>query len=195
MSGVKQARALNSRSSCPARTVTQKMTSIRKPRLLLVDDEIPLVANLLKLLSRRGYEVSTAHDGDSALRVVQERDFDVVILDRNMPGKDGITVLRELKKKQPHLEVVILTGYGSVDIALKGFELGIYDYMSKPIQLGDLEAKIHCIIRQMGGGITVRSEAGKVTEFKIFLPCRDGDSSDSEQTRREDSKDDLDEKA
>jgi len=118
------------------------MTSIRKPRLLLVDDEIPLVANLLKLLSRRGYEVSTAHDGDSALRIVQEREFDVVILDQNMPGKDGITVLRELKKKQPHLEVVILTGYGNVDMALKGFELGIYDYTSKPIQLGDLEAKI-----------------------------------------------------
>jgi two-component system OmpR family response regulator len=118
------------------------MTSMRKPRLLLVDDEIPFVANLLKLLSRRGYEVSTAHDGDSALRLVQEREFDVVILDQNMPGKDGITVLRELKKKQPHLEVVILTGYGSVDMALKGFELGIYDYTSKPIQLADLEAKI-----------------------------------------------------
>ena len=118
------------------------MTSMRKPRLLLVDDEIPFVANLLKLLLRRGYEVSTAHDGDSALRLVQEREFDVVILDQNMPGKDGITVLRELKKKQPHLEVVILTGYGSVDMALKGFELGIYDYTSKPIQLGDLEAKI-----------------------------------------------------
>ena len=118
------------------------MTSMRKPRLLLVDDEIPFVANLLKILSRRGYEVSTAHDGDSALRLVQEREFDVVILDQNMPGKDGITVLRELKKKQPHLEVVILTGYGSVDMALKGFELGIYDYTSKPIQLADLEAKI-----------------------------------------------------
>ena len=118
------------------------MTSMRKPRLLLVDDEIPFVANLLKLLSRRGYEVSTSHDGDSALRLVQEREFDVVILDQNMPGKDGIRVLRELKKKQPHLEVVILTGYGSVDMALKGFELGIYDYTSKPIQLADLEAKI-----------------------------------------------------
>ncbi len=118
------------------------MTSMRKPRLLLVDDEIPFVANLLKLLSRRGYEVSTAHDGDSALRLVQEHEFDVVILDQNMPGKDGITVLRELKKKQPHLEVVILTGYGNVDMALQGFELGIYDYTSKPIQLGDLEAKI-----------------------------------------------------
>lgn len=118
------------------------MSSMRKPRLLLVDDEIPFVANLLKLLSRRGYEVSTAYDGDSALRIVQEREFDVVILDQNMPGKDGITVLRELKKKQPHLEVVILTGYGSVDMALKGFELGNYDYTSKPIQLADLEAKI-----------------------------------------------------
>jgi DNA-binding NtrC family response regulator len=118
------------------------MTSMRKPRLLLVDDEIPFVENLLKLLTRRGYEVSTAHDGDSALRIVQEREFDVVILDQNMPGKDGITVLRELKKIQPHLEVVILTGYGSVDMALKGFELGIYDYTSKPIQLADLEAKI-----------------------------------------------------
>lgn len=118
------------------------MTSMRKPRLLLVDDEIPFVENLLKLLSRRGYEVSIAYDGDSALRLVQEREFDVVILDQNMPGKDGITVLRELKKKQPHLEVVILTGYGSVDMALKGFELGIYDYTSKPIQLADLEAKI-----------------------------------------------------
>ena len=118
------------------------MTSMRKPRLLLVDDEIPFVANLLKLLTRRGYEVSTAHDGDTALRLVQEREFDVVILDQNMPGKDGLTVLRELKKKQPHLEVVILTGYGSVDMALKGFELGIYDYTSKPIQLADLEAKI-----------------------------------------------------
>jgi DNA-binding response OmpR family regulator len=159
---------------------------MRKPRLLLVDDEIPFVANLLKLLSRRGYEVSTAHDGESALRIIQEREFDVVILDQNMPGKDGITVLRELKRKQPHLEVVILTGYGSVDMALKGFGLGIYDYASKPIQLGDLEAKIHSIIMRMGGAITVWSEAGKVTEFEIFLPCRDGESSGSEQTSRKD---------
>ena len=114
-----------------------------KPRLLLVDDEVPFTANLLKLLSRRGYDVSAVYDGDSALRIVQEHEFDVVILDQNMPGKDGITVLRELKKKKPHMEVVILTGYGSIDTALNGFELGAYDYVTKPIQLSDLEAKIH----------------------------------------------------
>ena len=115
---------------------------MRKPRLLLVDDEIPFTANLLKLLSRRGYDVSAVYDGDSALRIIQEQEVDVVILDQNMPGKDGITVLRELKMKKPHLEVVILTGYGSIDTALSGFELGAYDYTTKPIQLGDLEAKI-----------------------------------------------------
>ncbi|MBM4329412.1 MAG: response regulator [Deltaproteobacteria bacterium] len=115
---------------------------MRKPRLLLVDDEVPFVANLLKLLSRRGYEVSAVYDGESALRIVEEKEFDVVILDQNMPGKDGITVLRELKKKWPQLEVVILTGYSSVDMALDGFELGAYDYTTKPIKLGDLEEKI-----------------------------------------------------
>jgi DNA-binding response OmpR family regulator len=115
---------------------------MRKPRLLLVDDEKPFVANLLKLLSRRGYEVLAAYDGDSALRLVEEQAFDVVILDQNMPGKDGITVLKELKKKWPDLEVVILTGYGSLDLALDGFELGAYDYTTKPIKLSDLEEKI-----------------------------------------------------
>lgn len=115
---------------------------MRKPRLLLVDDEISFATNLLKLLSRRGYDVSAVHDGDSALRIIQENDFDVVILDQNMPGKDGITVLKQLKKKRPHVEVLILTGYGSVDTALTGFELGAYDYTTKPIQLADLESKI-----------------------------------------------------
>jgi DNA-binding response OmpR family regulator len=174
--------------------MTQRIVSMRKPRLLLVDDEKPFVENLLKLLSRRGYEVSAALDGDSALRLVQQREFDVVILDQNMPGKDSITLLRELKKIQPRAEVVILTGYGSVDMALKGFGLGIYDYISKPVQLRDLEARIHVIITQMGGVISVRSEAGKGGEFDIFLPCRGGDSSGSEQTRRKDSNNELDEK-
>jgi two-component system, OmpR family, response regulator len=115
---------------------------MRTPKLLLVDDEVPFATNLLKLLSRRGYDVSAVYDGETALRTIQESEFDVVILDQNMPGKDGIAVLRQLKKKKPHLEVIILTGYGSVDTALSGFELGAYDYTTKPIQLADLESKI-----------------------------------------------------
>lgn len=115
---------------------------MRKPRLLLVDDEIPFTTNLAKLLSRRGYEVSAVNDGNSALRIVEEQEFDVVVLDQKMPGLDGITTLKELKKKRPLVEVIILTGYSAVDSALDGLELGAYDYTVKPIQLKDLEEKI-----------------------------------------------------
>ena len=108
----------------------------------MVDDEIPFTKNLLWLLSRRGYEVSAANEGSSALRIIEEQEFDVVVLDLKMPGMDGISTLKELKKKRPNLEVIILTGYGDVDSALSGIELGAYDYTTKPIELSDLEEKI-----------------------------------------------------
>jgi len=114
-----------------------------KPRLLLVDDDLDFTRNLVLLLSRRGYEVSEAHDGDSALRIVEEQEFDVVILDRKMPGKDGLTVLEELKKKRTHLEVILLSGAATVDSAFTGLQLGAYDVVAKPLQWGDLEEKIN----------------------------------------------------
>ena len=123
---------------------------MRKPRLLLVDDDLPFTRNLVWLLSRRGYEVSAVNDGQSALRIVEEQEFDVIILDRKMPGIDGIATLRELKKKRPQVEVIILTGAASVDSALDGVQLGAYDYATKPIQLSDLEEKIgHAFERKL----------------------------------------------
>jgi|SRR5271157_4211760 len=115
---------------------------MRSPKLLLVDDEIPFTTNLLKLLSRRGYEVTAVNDGERALRIVQEQEFDVVILDQKMPGLDGITALKELKKKKPDLEVIILTGHGSYESGISGLQLGAYDYITKPIRLSDLEQRI-----------------------------------------------------
>jgi two-component system, OmpR family, response regulator len=115
---------------------------MRKPRLLLVDDDLPFTRNLVWLLSRRGYDVSAVNDGQSALRIVEEQDFDVIILDRKMPGVDGIATLKELKKKRPQVEVIILTGAASVESALDGVQLGAYDYTTKPIQLSELEEKI-----------------------------------------------------
>jgi DNA-binding response OmpR family regulator len=115
---------------------------MKMPRLLLVDDEIPFTANLEKLLSRRGYEVTVANDGTHALRLVQEQEFDVVILDQKMPGLDGISTLQELKKKDLGVEVLILTGHGSVESGIKGLQFGAYDYVRKPIRLSDLEERI-----------------------------------------------------
>jgi len=115
---------------------------MKKPRLLLVDDEVLFTENLFKLLARRGYEVTAVNEGDRALRIVQEQEFDVVILDEKMPGLDGIATLKELKRKRPDLEVIILTGHGTAGSALTGLEQGAYDYTTKPIQLNELEQKI-----------------------------------------------------
>lgn len=113
-----------------------------KPRLLLVDDEVLFTDNLSKLLTRRGYEVSAVNDSWQALRVAEEQEFDVVILDQKMPGLDGIDVLRELKSKVPDLEIIILTGHGSLEIGIAGLQLGAYDFIRKPIGLSELEEKI-----------------------------------------------------
>ena len=123
-------------------------TSIRKPRLLLVDDEVAFTTNMVKLLSRRGYEVSAVNDGDSALRLVEEQNFDVVILDQKMPGRDGFSTLRELKRKRPHLEVILLTGYPGIDNAIDGARLGAYDYAMKPADLEAMEEVIREAFRQ-----------------------------------------------
>jgi two-component system OmpR family response regulator len=123
---------------------------MRKPRLLLVDDDMPFTRNLVWLLSRRGYDVSAVNDGRSALRIVEDQEFDVIILDRKMPGIDGIATLKELKKKRPQVEVIILTGAASIESALDGVQLGAYDYTTKPIQLSDLEEKIgHAFERKL----------------------------------------------
>ncbi len=124
------------------RTIGERTTQMRNARLLLVDDEIHFTTNLFKLLSRRGYEVTAVNDGERALRIVQEQEFDVVILDQKMPGLDGIAALKELKKKRPDLEVIILTGHGSAESGITGLQLGAYDYLTKPIQLSDLEQRI-----------------------------------------------------
>ncbi|MEI7449250.1 MAG: response regulator [Desulfomonile sp.] len=123
---------------------------MRKPRLLIVDDEIPFTTNLLKLLSRKGYEVSAVNDGYSALSIIEEQEFDVVILDQKMPGIDGVTTLKELKKKRPHLEVIMLTGHGSIESGVQGLQLGAFNYVMKPITFPELlEQIVHAYERKV----------------------------------------------
>lgn len=115
---------------------------MRKASVLVIDDEVAFTNNLDKLLSKRGYRVRAVNDGASAVRAVDEESFDVAILDLKMPGMDGIETLRLLKRKNPLLEVIMLTGHGSVDSGIQAMELGAFDYAMKPIRLDELLEKI-----------------------------------------------------
>ncbi|NOJ98614.1 sigma-54-dependent Fis family transcriptional regulator [Corallococcus coralloides] len=102
-----------------------------KPSVLVVDDK----ENMLKLFARilgDAYAVTTAPDGVQALALVSARTFDVVVTDIQMPGADGFTVLREVKRRAPETEVVLVTAYASIPKAVEAIKEGAYDYLSKP---------------------------------------------------------------
>ncbi|HBP21300.1 MAG TPA: sigma-54-dependent Fis family transcriptional regulator, partial [Planctomycetes bacterium] len=89
-----------------------------KARLLIVDDEAPLRRALARSLRREGYEVNEAEDGERALLLLEQGEYEVVLLDLRMPGRPGLEVLREIKQRWPLTEVIVLTGHGSIDAAI-----------------------------------------------------------------------------
>jgi DNA-binding NtrC family response regulator len=111
-------------------------------RVLLVDDEKDFVDVLAERLENRGFKVSTAGSGDEALTRLQEAQSDVVILDVLMPGMDGMETLEAIKKLNPLIEVMMLTGHATIDTAINGLKLGAYDYLMKPTDTDDLVSKI-----------------------------------------------------
>ena len=101
-------------------------------QILIIDDERHL-RNILKiLLTGAGYSAVEAADGEEGLRLADETDFDAVLCDINMPGIDGLTVLRRIKARQPELPVIMITAFASVDTAVEAMKLGASDYVSKP---------------------------------------------------------------
>jgi two-component system, OmpR family, response regulator len=113
-----------------------------RPRILIVDDEARFRTTMCKLLRVRGLEPVIAGSGPEAIDQLQQRQFDVVVLDVRMPEMGGVHVLAELKKIDPGVEVIIMTGYASVDTAKEITKLGAYDYMLKPYAIEELMEKI-----------------------------------------------------
>ena len=112
-------------------------------KVLLVDDEVPFVETMTKRLIKRNLEIYQAFSGSEALeKLDHEKSVEVVILDVKMPGMDGIETLREIKKRFPLVEVVMLTGHATVETAIEGMKLGAYDYLMKPCDMDVLMAKV-----------------------------------------------------
>ena len=104
-----------------------------KTRILVVDDEEVVRLSHIRTLASIHCNVEVVRDGKEALRVMESRPADVVLLDLRMPGMDGMTVLKTIKEKWPETEVVIITGYPTVETAKEAVRLGAFDYLAKPI--------------------------------------------------------------
>jgi two-component system nitrogen regulation response regulator NtrX len=105
------------------------------PSLLIVDDEPSILQSLGGLLSDEGFEVTTAANGYEALKTIEVESPDLVLLDIWMPGIDGIETLKEIKIKNPNIQVIIITGHGTIETAVKATKLGAFDLIEKPLSI------------------------------------------------------------
>ena len=105
------------------------------PSLLIVDDEPSILQSLGGLLSDEGFEVTTAANGYEALKMIDEESPDLVLLDIWMPGIDGVETLKEIKREHPNIQVIIITGHGTIETAVKATKLGAFDLIEKPLSI------------------------------------------------------------
>jgi DNA-binding NtrC family response regulator len=111
---------------------------IEKAKILVVDDEEVVRLSHVRTLSGEHCNVEVVWNGKDALQMMGQHPFDVVLLDLRMPGMDGMSVLRAIKEKWPESEVIIITGYPTVESAKEAVTLGAYDYLAKPVGPDDV---------------------------------------------------------
>ena len=119
-----------------------------KLRLLVVEDEKKLCDMIAKSLHQAGYEVDTCNDGEEALDMIYAEMYDLIVLDLNLPGMDGMDILRELRKENEETKVLILSARSQIADKVDGLDAGANDYMEKPFHLQELEARVRSLTRR-----------------------------------------------
>jgi DNA-binding NtrC family response regulator len=117
--------------------------------ILIVDDEEDVLRGLEKILKAKYYSTFTASNGTEAAELLKDRDYSIVISDLKMPGMSGLDLLEVVKKDYPHILFIILTGYGTVETAIKAMKMGVYDYLSKPVNIEELLILIEKALRYL----------------------------------------------
>ncbi len=120
-------------------------------RVLVVEDDLHLAGSLTALLASSGYAVDCVHDGPSAEALVRAEAFDLVVLDLNLPQMDGLAVLRAMRARGNAAAVMILTARGAAEERVRGLDLGADDYMAKPFDVREFEARVRSLLRRQAG--------------------------------------------
>jgi two-component system, OmpR family, response regulator len=138
-------------------------------RLLLVEDDLPLAEALKALLVSSGYAVDCVHDGEAAKALVAAEQFDLMILDLNLPELDGLSVLKAMRAAGNRAAVMILTARGAAEDRVRGLDLGADDYMAKPFDIREFEARVRSLLRRQAG---LRSSTVTLGALSLDLTSR-----------------------
>uniref|UniRef100_E6QVD6 Putative two-component system regulatory protein n=1 Tax=mine drainage metagenome TaxID=410659 RepID=E6QVD6_9ZZZZ len=131
-------------------------------RVLIVEDDDLLAAGLLKVLEQSGYAVDWVNNGELADRALNDGEHDLVVLDIGLPSMDGLQELKRLRSRGQTIPVMILTAHDDVSDKVRGLDFGADDYMVKPFELNEFEARIRALIRRSVGVSSVRLSCGNL---------------------------------
>ncbi len=118
------------------------MDGTKKTSILVLDDEPIVCKRLRSALEKKGYEVETFFRSADAFKRITERSFDIVITDLKMEGLDGMAFLTEVKKRSPKTEVIVITGFATMETAKESFQKGVFDFLAKPFKLGEIQSAV-----------------------------------------------------
>lgn len=142
-------------------------------RILVCDDEVGLREMVQEYLTKRGFKVLTAASAAELRTILASGGIDLIVLDINMPGEDGLSALRTLRVDNP-LPVIMLTAAGDVIDRVLGLEMGADDYLGKPVDLRELEARIKAVLRRQGGAESIETNnksanSARFGEFTLHI--------------------------
>ena len=144
---------------------------MENPRLLVVEDDPALAQALALALSRRGFQVLQASNGRTALERATHEEFAAIVLDLTLPEIDGLEVLRSLRAHGTRTPVIVLTARGTVGDRVQGLQLGADDYLPKPFDLDELEARIRALLRRGGGPAVMGRHLGVLRIDEAAAVC------------------------
>lgn len=132
-------------------------------RLLVVEDEKALCESIAKGLRLDGYEVDTAFDGEEAMDIISTDSYDLIILDLNLPGMDGLDILRNMRENDNETNVLILSARGGLNDKIEGLDSGANDYLCKPFHFEELEARVRSLTRRRTVQNNIVLECGEIS--------------------------------
>ncbi len=138
--------------------------------VLVVEDEKEVAGLIEKGLVEQGFSVEVSHNGTEAFTFATTRQYDVIVLDIMLPGKDGLSILRSLRKQRNAVPVILLTARSEVDERVEGLDLGADDYMTKPFYVEELISRIQAVVRRVSGNQLSLLQAG---DFTVNLITRE----------------------
>lgn len=131
-------------------------------RLLIVEDDPDLAPSLIDVLTRAGFSVDHVADGQTAIDALAAQAFDLMVLDLGLPRMSGLDVLRRMRSQKVALPVLVLTARDTLDDRVQGLNLGADDYLTKPFELAELEARIRALLRRSAGATTPEIHVGEL---------------------------------